>query len=208
MRREVLPWVAMRIGQRRLTVVCETKWSETKRKSVVCEMKICSLRNENLQFAKWESVVCEMTICSLGNDNLLSRCVYSDYYSKQKIPPQKAVSPRKFRLRGMRDVFVATYKLKLRRFWATDSNRKQDLFPFYMPWRHHICIDKCHYSYRDDLPENLPKNHCPRMQKVHFRWPLKRLILTRNVTRYSNEPIKYIIVALLFTFEHGGFNVL
>ena len=79
----------------------------------------------------------------------------------------------------------------------TDSNQKQDLFPFYMPWRHHICIDKCHYSYRDDLPENLPKNHCPRMQKVHFRWPLKCLILTRNVTRYSNEPIKYIIVALL-----------
>ena len=37
----------------RLTVVCETKWSETKRnetkwKSVVCEMRICSLRNENL----------------------------------------------------------------------------------------------------------------------------------------------------------------
>ena len=28
----------------RLTVVCETKWSETKRN----EMKICSLRNENL----------------------------------------------------------------------------------------------------------------------------------------------------------------
>ena len=27
----------------RLTVVCETKW-----KSVVCEMKICSLQNENL----------------------------------------------------------------------------------------------------------------------------------------------------------------
>ena len=30
-----------------LTVVCETKWSEMKR-NVVCEMKICSLRNENL----------------------------------------------------------------------------------------------------------------------------------------------------------------
>ena len=170
-------------------------------------MKICSLRNENLQFAKWESVVCEMTICSLGNDKLLSHCVYSDILNR-KFPPKKAVSPRKFRLRGIRDIFVATYKLKLRRFWATDSNRKQDFFPFYMPWRHHICIDKCHYSYRDDLPENLPKNHCPRMQKVHFRWPLKRLILTRNVTRYSNELIKYIIVALLFTFEHGGFNVL
>ena len=24
--------------------------------------------------------------------------------------------------------------------------------------------------------------------------------------RYSNVPIKYIIVALLFTFEHGGFK--
>ena len=46
------------------------------------------------------------------------------------------------------------------------------------------------------------------MQKVHFWWSLKRLILTRKVMRYSNEPIKYIIVALLFTFEHGGFNVL
>ena len=46
------------------------------------------------------------------------------------------------------------------------------------------------------------------MQKVHFQWLLKHLILTRNVTRYSNELIKYIIVALLFTFEHGGFNVL
>ena len=42
----------------RLTVVCETKWDETKWnetkwdetkwKSVVCQMEICSLRNENL----------------------------------------------------------------------------------------------------------------------------------------------------------------
>ena len=31
-----------------LTVVCETKWDETKWKSVVCEMEICSLRNGNL----------------------------------------------------------------------------------------------------------------------------------------------------------------
>ena len=31
-------------GSLRLTVVCETKW-----KSVVCEMEICSLRNENLK---------------------------------------------------------------------------------------------------------------------------------------------------------------
>ena len=96
-------------------------------------MKICSLRNENLQFAKWESVVCEMKICSLRNDNHVTICSL-----RNDNPPKKAVSPRKFRLRGMRDVFVATYKL--RRFWATDSNRKQDLFPFYMPWRHHITL--------------------------------------------------------------------
>ena len=43
------------------------------------------------------------------------------------------------------------------------------------------------------------------MKKVHFRCLLKRLILTRNVTRYSNKPIKYIIVALLFTFEQFWF---
>ena len=147
-------------------------------------MKICSLWNENLQFAKWQSVVCEMTICSLGNDNLLSRCVYSDILNRKLPPP-----PKKNLSSGV-------------------SSRKQDLFPFYMPWRHHVCIDKCHYSYRDDLPENLPKNHCPGMQKGHLRWPLKRLVLTRNFTRFSNEPIKYIIMALLFTFEHGGFNVL
>ena len=47
---------------RGLTVVCETKWSETKRMERN-EMKICSLRNEN-------SVVCEMKICSLRNENL------------------------------------------------------------------------------------------------------------------------------------------
>ena len=56
----------------------------------------------------------------------------------------------------MRDALVAAYKVQ-RRFWATDSNRKQALFPVYKPWRHHICIDKSHYSYRDDLPENLDK---------------------------------------------------
>ena len=173
-------------------------------KSAVCEMTICSLRNENLQFAKWQSLVCEMTICSLGNDNLLSRCVYSDILNR-KFPPKKP-----FRPENSDYAECVTFSLPRIKFNLSSgvSNRKQDLFPFYMPCLHHICIGKCHYSYRDDLPENLPKNHCPRMQKVHFRWPLKRLILTRNVTRYSNEPIKYIIVALLFTFEHGGFNVL
>ena len=145
-----------------------------------------------------------MTICSLGNDNLLSRCVYSDILNR-KFPPKKP-----FRPENSDCAECVTFSLPRIKFNLSSgvSNRKQDLFPFYMPWCHHICIDKCHYSNRDNLPVNLPKNHCPRMQNVHFRWLLKRLILTRNVTRYSNEPIKYIIVALLFTFEHGGFNVL
>ena len=65
-------WATSKIseGFMRLTVVCETKWDETKWKSVVCEMEICSLRNGNLYFAKWKSVVCEMRICSLRNENL------------------------------------------------------------------------------------------------------------------------------------------
>ena len=60
------------LNSSRLTVVCETKWDETKWKwkSVVCEMGICSLRNGNLYFAKWKSVVCEMEICTLRNGNL------------------------------------------------------------------------------------------------------------------------------------------
>ena len=120
-------------------------------------------------------------------------------YSKQKIPPNKVVSPTKFRLRGMPDVFVATYKVQLKLMRQQPEARPLPFLYALMP---------PHYSYRDGLPENLPQSHCPRMQKVHFRWPLKRLILTRNVTQYSNEMIKYIIVALLFTFEHGGFNVL
>ena len=122
--------------------------------SVVCEMTICSLRNDNLQFAKWQSLVCKMTICSLGNDNLLSRCVYSDILNR-KFPPKKP-----FRPENSDCAECVTFSLPRIKFNLSSgvSNRKQDLFPFYMPWRHHICIDKCHYSYRDDLPENLPKN--------------------------------------------------
>ena len=150
----------------RLTVVCETKWSEmkwneTKWKSVVCEMRICSLRNENLQFAKWKSAVCEMTICSLGNDNLLSCWVYSDILNR------KFLSKKPFRPENSDCAECVTFSLPGIKFNLSSgvSNWKQDLFPFYMPWRHYICIDKGHYSHRDNLPENLPKNHCPRMQK-------------------------------------------
>ena len=36
------------------------------------EMEICSLRNGNLYFAKWKSVVCEMRICSLRKLQILA----------------------------------------------------------------------------------------------------------------------------------------
>ena len=48
-------------------------------------MEICS-------FAKWKSVVSEMKICSLRNGNLLSRCVYSDILNR-KFPPKKPFRP-------------------------------------------------------------------------------------------------------------------
>ena len=44
-----------------------------------------------------------------------------------------------------------------RRFWTTHVNRKRAFFSFDRPWRHHIGIAKCLYSYRDDLPKNLFK---------------------------------------------------
>ena len=141
-----------------------------------------------------------MTICSLGNDNLLPHCIYSDILNR-KFPPKKLFRPENSDCAECVTFSLPCINLSSGIFERRTATGSKTSFFF-------ICLDKCHYSYRDDLPENLPKNHCPRMQKVHFRWPLKRVILTRNVTRYSNEPIKYIIVVLLFTFEHGGFNVL
>jgi len=47
------------------TAYCSLR-NEMKWKSLVCEMKICSLQNENLQFAKWQSVVYKMTIYFLA----------------------------------------------------------------------------------------------------------------------------------------------
>ena len=39
-----------------------------------------------------KSVVCEMIICSLRNDNLLSRCVYSDILNRE-FSPKKPFRP-------------------------------------------------------------------------------------------------------------------
>ena len=37
-------------------------------------------------------MVCEMKICSLRNEHILSRCVYSNILNR-KVPPKKTVSP-------------------------------------------------------------------------------------------------------------------
>lgn len=52
-------------------------------------------------------------------------------------------------------------ELEQMRFWASQLNRKLDLFLFRifnMLWRHQICPAKCLYSYRDGLPENSGKS--------------------------------------------------
>ena len=60
-------------------------------------MAYCSLRNEmERNETKWKSVVCEMKICSLRNDNLLSRCVYSDILNRKF--PQKSRFTRKIQI--------------------------------------------------------------------------------------------------------------
>ena len=174
-------------------------------------MKICSLQNENLQFAKWESVVYEMTICSLGNDNLLPHCIYSDILNR-KFPPKKLFRPENSDCAECVTFSLPCINLSSGIFERQTATGSKTSFLF-------ICLDATTFVLisvitliemiclkicpRTTAQEPLPKN-----AKVHFRWPLKRVILTRNVTRYSNEPIKYIIVVLLFTFEHGGFNVL
>ena len=60
--------------------------------------------------------------------------------------------------------FKENREFNKRRFWATHVNRKWAFFSFNIPWRYQICIAKCLYSYRDDLPKNWFK-----VQKVHFR---------------------------------------
>ena len=47
--------------------------------------------------------------------------------------------------------------LKQQRFWAKHVNRKWVFFSFNIPQRHQICIAKCLYSYKDNLPKNLFK---------------------------------------------------
>ena len=43
------------------------------------------------------------------------------------------------------------------RFWLTHVNRKWAVFSFNMRWRYQICIVRCLYLYRNDLPQNVLK---------------------------------------------------
>ena len=129
-------------------------------------MKICSLWNENLQFAKWQSVVCEMTICSLGNDNLLSRCVYSDILNR-KFPPKKPFRPENSDCAECVTFSLPRIKFNLssgvfERRTATGS-KTSSLF---------ICLDATTFVLISviTLIETICLKICPRMQKVHFGW--------------------------------------
>ena len=59
--------------------------------------------------------------------------------------------------------------LKQQRFWVTYVFRKTAFCFFIMSWRPQICMAKCLYSYRDDLPKRFFQNHSSSVQKVHFR---------------------------------------
>ena len=103
-------------------------------------MKICSLRNENLQFAKWQSVVCEMTICSLRNDNLLSRCVYSDILNR-KFPPKKPFRPENSDCAECVTFSLPRIKLNLSsgvfERWTATGSKTSSLFICLVDRRHH-----------------------------------------------------------------------
>ena len=134
-----------------------------------------------------------MTICSLGNDNLLSRCVYSDILNR-KFPPKKP-----FRPENSDCAECVTFSLPRR---TATGSKTSSLF---------ICLDATTFVLISviTLIETICLKICPRTTAQECKKSTSGgLILTRNVTRYSNEPIKYIIVALSFTFERGGFNVL
>ena len=61
-------------------------------------------------------------------------------------------------------------EFKQRRFWATYVNRKWAFLSFNMPWRNQICIAKCLYSCRDDLPKNLFKMTAEESKKSSSAW--------------------------------------
>ena len=61
--------------------------------------------------------------------------------------------------------------LKQQLFWATHVNRKWAFFSLNMPWHGQICIAKCLYSFRDDLPKNLLKITAQVCKKSTSGWP-------------------------------------
>ena len=98
-----------------------TKWpnfaKRNEMKSVLCEMKICTLRNEtctmrneilyfakwNLYFAKWKSVLCKMKICTLRNEMstlLYSTLLYSPCSNYVKAPNLFTTWYKKFDFAG------------------------------------------------------------------------------------------------------------
>ena len=61
-------------------------------------------------------------------------------------------------------------EFKQRSFWATHVNWKWAFFSVDMPWCYQICIAKCFYSYRDDLPKHLFKITAVKFKKSISGW--------------------------------------
>ena len=89
----------------------------------------------------------------------------------------------------------AIRELNQMRFWATHVIRKSGSFHFRAPWRYQICISKCLYYYRGDLPKIFGQNRCRKMKKDLFRLTCvaqKRLCLTSLIageTRFLLFPM-------------------
>ena len=60
--------------------------------------------------------------------------------------------------------------ISIREFKQWNRNRKWAFFSFNIPWGYHICIAKCLYSYRDDLPKNLFKITAEEFKKSTSGW--------------------------------------
>ena len=72
------------------------------------------------------------------------------------------------------------------RFWLTHVNRKWAFFSFNMRWRYQICIVRCLYLYRDDLPQNLLKKSTSGWRAKTSKASLKQ---SHNAIRHSTEPL-------------------
>ena len=88
-----------------------------------------------------------------------------------------------------------TGQFKQQRFWTTHVNRKWAFFSFNTPWRDQICMAKCLYSYRDDLPKNFFKIAAQECKKSTSGWraSLKNVAARTPYKTYTDSYIGYLV---------------